>query len=341
MAMGGKIAVKRILSELLSGAGIHGMLERYRFSDRAFVLMYHRVLDPAERQPCSVQPGMYVTTDTFRDQIGFLKERFEIVFFDDLVQKVLNGEKTGGICAITLDDGWRDNYTNAFPVLGSCRAPATIYLATGYVGTDRTFWPEEVGYYLDRGVADGAAAGGAPEPVVRFLGQIGGYRKCGRDVFLDRCVEILKKYSNAERDEVLGYFRGTAGSGPVPRLMLSWDEAREMLDSGWVRFGAHTVNHEILDRLPPTQAEAEISESRLEIERRLGCRVGSFAYPNGNRNGSIDKRVADSGFVAAVTTDRGFLDRNTPLMEVPRIGVHEDVSSTIPMFRSRILFRKF
>lgn len=341
MAMGVKIAIKRKLSGLFAGTGIHGMLERFRFSDRAFVLMYHRVLDSADRQPCPVQPGMYVTTDTFRDQIRFLKDRFEIVFFDELVLKVLKGEKTGGFCAITLDDGWRDNYTNAFPVLGSCRAPATIYLATGYVGTDRIFWPEELGYYLDQGAAYGSAAGGAPEPVVRFIGEIGGHRKCGRDLFLDRCIEILKKSSPAERDVVLEYFRDTAGFGPVPRQMLSWDEAREMLDSGWVRFGAHTVNHEILDRLPPAQAEAEISESRTEIERRLGCRVGSFAYPNGNRSGSIVKCVADSGFIAAVTTDKGFLDRGTKLMEVPRIAVHEDVSSTIPMFRSRILFGKF
>jgi peptidoglycan/xylan/chitin deacetylase (PgdA/CDA1 family) len=123
--------------------------------------------------------------------------------------------------------------------------------------------------------------------------------------------------------------------------MLSWDEAREMSLSGLVRFGSHTVNHEILDQVPLEKARDEITLSREEIEHRLGGTVRTFAYPNGNYSESIRDFLAENGFNAAVTTRKGFLTREMPLMEIPRIAIHEDVSNTIPMFRSRILLRKF
>ena len=69
--------LKRILSNLLSYTGIHDLVERHFFSNKAFILMYHRVLASVENQPCYVQPGMYVATDSFERQIAFLKNRYE------------------------------------------------------------------------------------------------------------------------------------------------------------------------------------------------------------------------------------------------------------------------
>jgi peptidoglycan/xylan/chitin deacetylase (PgdA/CDA1 family) len=341
LVMDRSILIKSMLSKLFNSIGIHSLLERICFSDKAFVLMYHRVLDSAEDQPCYVQPGMFVTTATFQSQIEFLRDRFKIIFFDDLVQKALGGEDIGGFCSLTFDDGWQDNYTNAFPVLKRCQVPATIFLATGFVGTDRIFWPEELSYYLDRGISSDTAVNGAPASFARFMEEIGRHHSTEREVFLDSGIETLKLFSSVERNEVLEYLRGMHCTAPIPRQMLSWNEAREMLESGWVRFGAHSVNHEILDRVSPQKAKDEVYVSSEEIESRLGSRVGVFAYPNGNHNESIRKLLVERGFDAAVTTRKGFLGRDTPLMEIPRIAIHEDVSGNVPMFRSRILFNKF
>lgn len=339
--MTGMIIIKRMLSGLLSYSGIYPLLERFYFSNKAFILMYHRILESADNQPCFVQPGMFVTTASFERQIVFLKDRYEIVFLEELVEKTRNGEDIGKFCAITFDDGWRDNFSEAFPILVKYRVPATIFLTTGFVGADRMFWPEEICSYLGRSMVDKPAFDSAPLSYIRFSKEISRYNQCKREVFFDRSIEMLKGYSPGEREEILRYFRGVFKADPVPRQMLSWDEAREMLASGLVRFGAHTVNHEILDQLSFEEATNEISTSREEIRHCLGNNVSTFAYPNGNHNESIRNILTKNGFNAAVTTRKGFYDRSMPIMEIPRVAIHEDVSNTIPMFRSRILFSKF
>ena len=303
--------------------------------------MYHRILNPVDLQGLYVQPGMFVSSTSFAKQIAFLKDRFKLVFLEDLVKMVLAGDDVGGLCAITCDDGWRDNFTNAFPILEKYGVPATIFLATGLVNTNKTFWPEEICYYLERKIADKIAFDIAPSSYIRFSKEISRYHQCTRETFFDRSIEILKRYSPSDRDEILSRFRIMHKSYPATRQMMNWDEAREMLSSGLVRFGAHTVNHEILNQITLEKAHYEISKSRMDIEHNLGCKVGIFAYPNGNCTEELQNYLTESGFIAAVTTRKRFLTCGMPLMEIPRIPIHEDVSNTIPMFRARILFRNF
>jgi peptidoglycan/xylan/chitin deacetylase (PgdA/CDA1 family) len=339
--MNGKIAIKRILAALMSTCGIDDLLEHFCLSTKAFVLMYHRVLSTVDNQPCLVQPGMFVSASTFEKHLSFLKARFKVVFLEDLVNMILTGENIGGVCSITFDDGWQDNYTDAFPVLEKYQVPATVFLASGYVGTDRIFWPEEIAYYLAQRKVIKSELDSAPRSAIRFFEEIGKPYQNRRVTFFDRGIEILKRYSPNEREEILGYFRGMFGSNSLPRQMLSWEEAREMQISGLVRFGAHTASHEILDQVSLEKARDEISTSRKDIEHRLETKVRTFAYPNGNYNTNIQAILQENKFVAAVTTRKGFLKVDTPLMEIPRIGIHEDISNTIPMFQGRILLEKF
>ena len=122
---------------------------------------------------------------------------------------------------------------------------------------------------------------------------------------------------------------------------MNWDEAAEMGKSNLVEFGAHTVNHEILDQVSLERAEYEISSSCSEIEEHLGTRVNLFAYPNGNYNQAIKKIIRHEGLKAAVTTRKGLMTASSDIFEIPRIGIHEDVGSTIPLFLARILFNRF
>ncbi len=331
---------KQMLSSLLSTSGIYSLVERVCYSDKAFVLTYHRILSSVADQEHFVQPGMYVATSSFEKHMAFLRDRFEIVFLDDLLEKLLNGENVGGHCAITFDDGWRDNYTDAYPVLEKYRVPATIFLATGFIGTDRMFWPEELCCYITRHVGMRAFNDGPPS-LITFNKEMSEHVREHMEIFLDSAIEILKKFTLEEREELLGYFRKQLGTLPLARQMLSWDEAREMLASKLVRFGSHTVNHEMLDKNLLEKSRDEIIKSREDIENNLGVQVSTFAYPNGNFTANIQKILIESGFYAAVTTRKGFLTRDIPLMEIPRIAIHEDVSNTVPMFRSRILLRKF
>ncbi|HEC99967.1 MAG TPA: hypothetical protein ENN18_06270, partial [Proteobacteria bacterium] len=92
------------------------------------ILMYHRVLEPEET--AGVQPGMYVTTATFRKHMKFLAAHFKVISSQELLERLKNKsfKDAARYCVITFDDGWRDNYSNAYPVLREYGFPATIFL---------------------------------------------------------------------------------------------------------------------------------------------------------------------------------------------------------------------
>jgi len=339
--MSAKMIKRKYLSSFLSTCGLFAVLDRRRMTDNAFVLMYHRVLASNDLHKLYIQPGMYVTSSSFEKQICFLKSKYRILLLEELINKIRRKETVGGCCAITFDDGWLDNHTNAFPVLKKYQAPATIFLATDFIGTNRLFWPEEICCYLERSSLVRHASPSSLSTVLWFLREIEKYSSANRDLFLDKAIEVLKGLSPDERNTILEYFRGMGKSQDLPRQMLNWEEVDEMSNSGLLAFGAHTAGHEILDQLPISKARIEISKSKEEIEQRLGVKVSIFAYPNGNYNENVQKVLQECTFAGAVTTRKGLMNQETSLMEIPRIGIHEDISYTVPMFQGRILLEKF
>ncbi|MEA5115726.1 MAG: polysaccharide deacetylase family protein [Geobacteraceae bacterium] len=332
---------KRGLSAIVSRIGLLSLAEKYILSRKSVVLMYHRVLPSIAAGQIVVQPGMYVSNTTFENHIEYLNRCYKIVFIDELVDKILNNEYLGGYCALTFDDGWLDNYTNAFPILKKHHVPATIFLATGFIGAEKLFWPEEICFYLERFNLDSIASNIMPPATKNFMSTIVRYKHMRREQYFENSIAILKKYSSRERTGILEYFRNIIKIGSIPRQMINWDEARNMLSSGLVRFGAHSVNHEILDQVSPEIMKDEILTSRGDIEHHLGCCIKTFAYPNGNHNKNISCVLEENGFYGAVTTQKGFLCSTTSPMKIPRVAVHEDVSTTISLLRARILSRFF
>ena len=75
--------------------------------------------------------------------------------------------------------------------------------------------------------------------------------------------------------------------------MLSWSQVREMRREG-IHFGAHTLTHPDLTRLPLERAESEICESKIIIEDALGEPVETFAYPFGRYDGRCRKIVSQN-----------------------------------------------
>jgi peptidoglycan/xylan/chitin deacetylase (PgdA/CDA1 family) len=120
---------------------------------------------------------------------------------------------------------------------------------------------------------------------------------------------------------------------------MNWDEVREMLQSKLVSFGSHTVSHAMLDMLPSDKVEQEVADCALQIHRETGVSTKLFAYPNGNYSPQVLSILSGLDVKAAVTTNRGLVNGNSVLLELPRIAVHEDVSCTTALFQWRLLVR--
>jgi peptidoglycan/xylan/chitin deacetylase (PgdA/CDA1 family) len=108
---------------------------------------------------------------------------------------------------------------------------------------------------------------------------------------------------------------------------MSWDEVRELASDKLVTFGAHTVTHPMLSKLPEADIRTELEQSATIIERALGKRPAHFSYPVGDP-GSAGPRefriAADAGFKTAVTTRPGVLfpEHSAHLLALPRISLN-------------------
>lgn len=329
------ILLKNIVASACYRTGSFERLRREQAKDKAFILTYHRVLSAKNSGQSFVQPGMYVTVDTFRQHLDFLKDTFHILPLHELAARIESGKSVGGCCAITFDDGWHDNYTEAFPVIRDFQVPVTIFLASAFIGTKRMFWPEELTFYLRQPEAKAVMSQGGVGrlPTTPAHG--------GEEEFLDAVVQTVKSYQPAEREALMEQLRSVSPMAPAGRMLLDWGEIEAMQSSGFVSFGAHTANHVILDQVPLPVAEEEIVRSRNDIEARLGQPTELFAYPNGNYSADLQAILRRHGFRAAMTTRKGWVGECANLLAIPRIAIHEDVSSTLPLFFARILLERF
>src|SRR5215813_30515 len=170
------VSPKRLAKTLLGQALVRGGLWERRLRTWAerntvIILTYHRVAETWDRTLDYSQPGMVVTDATFERQIAILKQHFEVVTLGALLPDGAHGtRRVRPRCVITFDDGWRDNYDRAFPILQRHGLPATVFLATDFIGSDRVFWHTELIYLftrteLPRALGQELSLQGYPTPV--------------------------------------------------------------------------------------------------------------------------------------------------------------------------------
>jgi peptidoglycan/xylan/chitin deacetylase (PgdA/CDA1 family) len=323
-------------------SGWFALRSRMVMKNNAVIFMYHRVLPQnlAQGTDIPVQPGMYVTPASLRLHLSYLKAHFLIISLAELVRRLQAGEDISRCAVITFDDGWHDNYTYAFPILKELKVPATIFLASGFIGTSRWFWPEEISWAILSVRRKRVDVSLLPDALSRIM-----RREAHMNMEVEESSELIisemKSWAEPQRLSVAkscALLREKT-AGESERLLMNWDEAREMLQSRMVTFGSHTVSHAMLDQLPLEQVQRELVECAADIHSEIDVSAELFAFPNGNYTQQVLSMLPSFGITAAVTTKRGLVNENSPLLELPRIAVHEDVSHTQALFQWRLFVR--
>jgi peptidoglycan/xylan/chitin deacetylase (PgdA/CDA1 family) len=281
---------------------------------KVLILMYHRVLPPSETTATFVQPGMYVTPETFEHHLRFLTRHFQVLSFEQLLGRWQDHEwdEHARYCTITFDDGWRDNYRYAYPLLRSCGVPATIFLPTDLIGTNGWLWSDRLSYILHH--------------YERRFGPLGTSE-------MDRIVEGAK----ALKENARGHFVDSMAKAlgivlPAERRFIDWSEAREMSRHG-IAFGSHTCRHAILPGLDRPTLQHELVRPLEVLAEQQVAWVPVLAYPNGDHDDIVVEAARDAGYRAAVTTVAGAeSSRPADPLRLRRIGVHEDVTRSISQF---------
>jgi peptidoglycan/xylan/chitin deacetylase (PgdA/CDA1 family) len=309
-------------------------------------LAYHRVLPALQLEAAPSQDGMIVADSTFEEQMDVLNKTYEVIPLCDMTDRLKDGRIDRRYCSITFDDGWRDVYTHAFPVLKKRNLPAIIFLSVGFVGTDRLFWPERLSrVLLSTGEANNTKTFAladidrdSAEEIDAILATNDRRRKLKQ---ADRLIERLKKLDPQIREEVIGLlensFSRNLADEAKNRHILNWDEIEEMRKQG-IFIGSHTVNHAILTRLPLEAAKMEITQSKQTLEKKLGEEIDLFAYPNGDWNDDVKEMVKEAGYKASVTTMNRKNDYSTDPYLLGRLTVHQGMSCSPGGNFSRAVF---
>ena len=336
--------LKAIAWRILAGLYFVSGMGWIRHRGRVVILTYHRVVSDHMVQDEHIQPGMYVRGQSFEAHITYLRKRFDIISLDELLDlwQTNRVKSDRSYCVITFDDGWKDNYQFAFPVLVKYGIPATIFLATDFIGTSRWFWPDQMMLLLEKArecTADAADRKAISTVLVETIGVTlsaadGIFRRVesGDPIASDAIIELCKEVEVDRIHQVIDRVnRALHMDLPTQRVLLNWDEVREMAGKG-VTFGSHSCSHRIMTKIPLSDVKTELIESRKAMLQQGITPVPVFCYPNGNFNRDIQALVRESGYMAAVGCKVG-LERDSPedSFALKRFGLHEDGTASIPL----------
>jgi len=286
----------------------------------ARILYYHRVND--------VEDPFFpaISTELFEKEMRFLRKHYTVVSLAELLNR-LRGGLTEPVVAITFDDGYQDNYYNAFPILQRHGLPATIFLTTGCMDSGEPLWFEQLAYALKTTPQEFVDLEIDSSPRFWLRTQIERLESNGR------IFSILRASPDTERLRWLARIfqkLSLPEDGVLKGRMLTWDQVRFMQERG-MDFGGHTVTHPFLSRMPSEQVLWEISECKRRIEEEVQLPVSHFAYPNGREEdfGAWNKDlIRRTGYLAAVTTIWGVNYRSTDPMELRRGGPWESSAAS-------------
>ena len=335
-----------MIAHCLYYTGVLSLLGKKRFKDRAVVLMYHRVVTETEKGNCLSQDGIVVTKASFEKQMSFLRNRFNVLSLNDFID-CIEGRRAFGYksCLVTFDDGWKDNYQNAYPLLNEMGIPAVIFITTDFVGTGELFWQEKItellyrlngAYKNDRNITAGTLQKSTDKAIESILRSDRGKLKGEVSAYVSK----LKEKKTVEKEDIIRCLNELAGKSEnrdsTEESFMNWDEIKVMALNG-ISFGSHGKSHAILTRLGRSEVEKEALESKTQIEMMLGTPVLSFSYPNGDYSEEVAEIVQNAGYKVVFSTEGGTHSASDNPYRIKRINIHEDMTGSIPMFMARIV----
>jgi len=254
-------------------------------------------------------PSHFVTVSQFRQQMEMLSGRASVVHLPDVLPQIIHDADRLGPCfAITFDDVAACAFVHARPVLERLGIRASFYVATGHVTGGRLFCGD----------------------VARLLRCEAKCMQCTQRKAIDHLLtkaDGYKRLTLEETRQTLAKARFMLDSRLDPTVRealrpMNWGEVAQLADEGH-EVGAHTVDHVILGRQSPQVRREQITDSVLDLQRRLHTKVMGFAYPNGGPGdfGEPDRAVLRELGVRYALTTRPGLTGGSDAFSLPRTCV--------------------
>ncbi len=307
--------MKRTALKLMRAAG---MLAPFRLAnrDKALIVTYHRFGEMGD--------GSKTSARVFRQQLDYLTSHYRVVPLSQLIAclESSNGLPPG-LAAITIDDGYRDAYEIAFPILQQYRAPATLFVVTDFLDQKIWLWTDKLRFLTAQTRATRLETTINDCPLQLQLS--------GQTSRLEAATEVnshLKALPDEAKEEAIkriaSSLRVDIPDSPTRDYdSITWEQAR-LMDGAGIEIGSHTLTHPILTNINDERLEAELRESKSRLETRLDRKVELFCYPNGNYDARVKRAAETAGYRSAVTIETGLNPSGCDLMALRRVHTEQD-----------------
>lgn len=249
------------------------------FGSPAVILLYHRVLDLVpDPQQMAVHP------DNFYEQVAFLKKRYHVATTEEFTDHLKRKKKfSRGTVLITFDDGYRDNFQYALPILESLDAQALFFITTSFLDTGRELWWDDLERIL-------LGTKTKPHALALHIGQEKHRYDTSNEKTLWEIYALLQERLRLSHPDLIAsvikqlqLWAALPEDGREEHRLMNFQELKQMGCSPAAAIGCHTHRHAAIGVLEPGEQRQEILQSKQVLEGILDKPVRHFSYPFGSR----------------------------------------------------------
>lgn len=318
-----KETIKNVLSNLpFVKSYLHG---------KAIILMLHRI-SPINPTKIKENEGLKTDPQALERFIITTKDKgYRFLSLDQLYNHLLNNNFTDHKnIIITLDDGYKDNFTYGFPIFQKHNIPFCIYLCTGFLDTPDMWWYSLEDYLLKHSYIS------LDNKNLNLTTQ-----QEKSKAFMSIRSEVLSKINtHISASDILQQYNIPHDKNSYKNLALNFQEIQTMLSSELFTLGCHTHSHPVFNNLSFQELRNDIKKSLEIIYNLFNTTPQHFCFPFGG-NKEIDKNYCDFikefDFKTAVTTRSGtiYTQHKDYIHVLPRIFINGNID-----FKDLIKFRK-
>ncbi len=252
------------------------------------ILVYHGVVQ-TPNHAVSVGP---ISTQQFEQHLKYYKENFDVVpqgeifkmYRDDFKPK----KKT---IAITFDDGYENNYTNAYPLLRKFGFPATMFIISQCVENDNAVTWYDYLDFIKQDLNVSQLQNGKFKTIAelkRYIQTINIEQRKTLFAEIEKQIDIKNYIAKLPRE----FWK-----------LMNTQQLRELSDSGLIEIAAHTHNHPNLGDIKVEDAKQEVTQCKQLLEGVIQKEVRSIAFPDGSYTDEVKKVCVDAGYKNLLAVD--------------------------------------
>jgi len=282
------------------------------------IVMYHGVFSGNDTR----FNGRFMPIADFKTQLNYFKKNFEILPVKELFENKTNRSNKKQI-AITFDDGYKNNFDYALPLLEELKIPASFYITGLNPHQIQAIWSDVVdiySYFVKKFKFQNLIFEKEPNRKRLYCKEINqdinhytGFLSQEDKIKLMEELEIAAGFKLSDKKDLSQF-----------HLLMSDAEIKETALSKYVTIGSHGTFHSHMGFIPLEQALNELKYSKTYLENCIGKQIDEIAYPSGSYTKDLIEAAYQLGYHYQLAVDYQYEGDKANNKIMDRIGLYND-----------------